>query len=92
MEDTFGMKRTSLFLRPGAEDGFALRKTYLRPAQRHRASFENGRGKIPGSRADNCREHPEITLADLKAASKDWGFDWRPELITETNRTPKCSG
>jgi hypothetical protein len=39
-----------------------------------------------------CRKHPEITLADLKAASKDWGFEWRPELITETNRTPKCSG
>jgi hypothetical protein len=39
-----------------------------------------------------CHEHPEITLADLKAASKDWGFEWRPELITETNRTPKCPG
>jgi hypothetical protein len=37
-----------------------------------------------------CQEHSEITLAELEAASKDWGFEWRPRLITETNRTPKC--
>jgi hypothetical protein len=38
-----------------------------------------------------CREHPQVTLQDLQAASKDWGFEWRPQLITETNQTPKCS-
>ena len=92
MEDTFGMKRTSLFLRPGAEDGFALRKTYLRPAQRHMQISRTVEAKYQDAVQTICREHPEITLADLKAASKDWGFDWRPELITETNRTPKCSG
>jgi hypothetical protein len=37
-----------------------------------------------------CQENPEITLPELEAASKDWGFEWRPRLITETNRTPKC--
>jgi hypothetical protein len=39
-----------------------------------------------------CQQHSEITLADLQVASKDWGFDWRPQLIAETNRMPKCSG
>lgn len=38
-----------------------------------------------------CREHSQVTLQDLQAASKDWGFEWRPQLITETNQTPKCS-
>jgi hypothetical protein len=37
-----------------------------------------------------CQEHSEITLADLQAASKNWGFEWRPQLIVETNYTPKC--
>jgi hypothetical protein len=37
-----------------------------------------------------CREHSEVTQAALVSASKDWGFEWRPRLITETNRTPKC--
>ncbi|WP_146685964.1 hypothetical protein [Bradyrhizobium canariense] len=38
-----------------------------------------------------CRQHPDITLADLESASKDWGFEWIPRLITETNQTPRCS-
>lgn len=37
-----------------------------------------------------CREHSKVTLEALEAASKDWGFEWRPRLITETNRTPTC--
>ncbi len=37
-----------------------------------------------------CQDHSEITLPELEAASKDWSFEWRPRLITETNRTPKC--
>jgi hypothetical protein len=37
-----------------------------------------------------CREHSVITLADLQTASKDWGFEWRPQLITGSNQTPKC--
>lgn len=37
-----------------------------------------------------CREHPEVTLPELQAASKDWGINWRPELITAMNQAPKC--
>jgi hypothetical protein len=37
-----------------------------------------------------CQQHPQITLDELEAASRDWGFAWRPRLITETNRTPTC--
>ena len=37
-----------------------------------------------------CRTHHDVTLNDLQTASADWGFVWRPELITETNQTPRC--
>jgi len=39
-----------------------------------------------------CQQHSNVTLADLQSASKDWGFEWRPELLAESNRMPKCSG
>jgi hypothetical protein len=39
-----------------------------------------------------CQQHAVVTLKDLQAASKDWGFVWLPHLITDTNRTPKCPG
>jgi len=39
-----------------------------------------------------CRQHSEITLADLKSASKDWGLEWQPSIIADTNRLPKCAG
>jgi hypothetical protein len=38
-----------------------------------------------------CQQHSEVTVADLKLASKDWGFEWRPESIADTDRMPKCS-
>jgi hypothetical protein len=38
-----------------------------------------------------CRQHGAVTLADLQSASRDWGFEWRPSLIADTNRMPRCS-
>lgn len=37
-----------------------------------------------------CQQHSEITLADLQHASEHWDFKWNPQLITDTDRTPKC--
>jgi hypothetical protein len=39
---------------------------------------------------DICQQRSTITLADLQTASKDWGFEWRPRLMAETNQMPKC--
>jgi hypothetical protein len=39
---------------------------------------------------DICREHSGMTLAELESASTNWGLEWRPWLITETNQTPQC--
>ena len=38
----------------------------------------------------NSKLHSEVTLADLKAAAKDWGFEWQPEELAASNRMPKC--
>lgn len=39
-----------------------------------------------------CREKGQVTLSDLEAASKDWGFEWRPSVIADTNTLPRCPG
>ncbi|KYK46031.1 hypothetical protein A1D31_34015 [Bradyrhizobium liaoningense] len=39
-----------------------------------------------------CRDKGEVTLPDLQAASKDWGIEWRPSAIANTNRLPRCAG
>jgi len=41
---------------------------------------------------DICHQHSEVTLADLEAVSKDWGLDWRPQIIAATNQLPRCPG
>lgn len=39
-----------------------------------------------------CHDKGQVTLTDLQAASKDWGFEWRPSIIADTNRLPRCAG
>jgi hypothetical protein len=39
-----------------------------------------------------CREKGQVGLSDLEAASKDWGVEWRPSVIADTNRLPRCPG
>jgi hypothetical protein len=41
---------------------------------------------------DICAEHSEVKLSDLEQASKNWGLDWRPKQLADTNQMPKCSG
>jgi hypothetical protein len=41
--------------------------------------------------ASICQRRGTVTLADLQSASKDWGFEWRPSIIADTNQLPKCS-
>lgn len=40
---------------------------------------------------DICQSgQPAVTLLDLERASSDWGFEWRPQYISEANRLPRC--
>ena len=39
---------------------------------------------------DLCRQRPEIALADLELASKNWGVEWRVKQLADTNQMPKC--
>jgi hypothetical protein len=39
-----------------------------------------------------CHEKGQVTLPNLQAASKDWGVEWRPGIIADTNRLPRCAG
>jgi hypothetical protein len=38
-----------------------------------------------------CRQHANITLADLQFAAKNWDFDWNAALLADANQMPGCS-
>jgi hypothetical protein len=40
---------------------------------------------------DICRQHSDITLADLQSAAKNWEFEWNAALLADANQMPKCS-
>lgn len=40
---------------------------------------------------DICRQHSDITLADLQFAARNWDFDWNAGLLADANQMPKCS-
>jgi hypothetical protein len=40
---------------------------------------------------DICRQHADITLADLQFAAKNWNFDWDAALLADANQMPGCS-